>query len=172
MTKQYSLFDEIYDKCIDSGVSWHLYVDGASRCNPGPAGAGFYILKDGYPLLNKGFFLGHKTNNQAEYYALLLGLDYITNHTDFKNSSDTLTIFADSLLLVRQILGYYRVKSLHLVPLHTLALSLLNKLNYSIVHVVREKNIIADKAANDGIDTRSHPLHSFVNLCNRHGIAL
>lgn len=172
MVKQYSLFDTVDDKPKNSAVLWHLYVDGASRCNPGPAGGGFYIVKDGHPLTKKGFFIGQKTNNEAEYYALLLGLDYVIHHTDFKNSSDTITIFADSLLLVRQISGYYRVKSLHLIPLHTLALSLLNKISYSIIHIVREKNMIADKAANDGIDSRSNPLHSFVNLCNLYGISL
>ena len=150
----------------------HLYVDGASRGNPGLAGGGFYIMKDGKAVAKKGFFLGHKTNNEAEYYALLLGLDYVIHHTDFQKESDRVKIFADSLLLVRQISGHYRVKSSHLTPLHALAVSLLNTITYSIVHVLREKNVMADAAANQGIDDRRHPLLSFINLCKRHGITL
>src|ERR1700736_5606512 len=55
-------------------VKWQLFVDGAARNNPGPAGAGIYILKNGTPFIKQGFYLGSKTNNQAEYLALVLGL--------------------------------------------------------------------------------------------------
>jgi ribonuclease HI len=170
MTKQLSLYD--LDPVAKPKAEWHLYVDGASRCNPGLSGGGFCILKSGMQVSKKGFFLGHKTNNEAEYYALLLGLDYLMNHTDFQSKSDHVKIFADSLLLVRQISGHYRVKSPHLIKLFEVATALVKSLNYSIVHVLREKNTVADKAANDGIDGRHHPLLSFVTLCKRYGISL
>jgi Ribonuclease HI len=54
-----------------------LFVDGASRNNPGQAGVGIYLLKDGEPVEKQGLYVGVKTNNQAEYLALLLGLLFL-----------------------------------------------------------------------------------------------
>ena len=55
-------------------VSWRLFIDGASKNNPGPAGSGFVLFKNKEIICRQGFYLGTKTNNQAEYYALVLGI--------------------------------------------------------------------------------------------------
>src|SRR5579872_1960103 len=90
---------------------WTLFVDGASRNNPGPSGAGMYIEKDGVLVIKDGYFLGIKTNNQAEYLALLLGLFMVAEHMHGK---DQLRIISDSQLLVRQLMGVYKVRQPHL----------------------------------------------------------
>ncbi len=145
--RQTSIFDLPYNSS-----SWELYVDGAARNNPGPAGAGIYILKDGIPVVEKGIFLGTKTNNQAEYLALLLGLLLLKGlmcHTD------KLTIKSDSQLLVRQLIGMYGVKNKDLVKLYLHIEELLMGMLYTICHIPRAENKIADKLANKGIDQKT-----------------
>lgn len=130
---------------------WELYVDGAARNNPGPAGAGIYITKDGEPFVQQGFYLGVKTNNQAEYLALLLGVYSAGLHM---SKGDALTIKSDSELLVRQLNGVYKVKNPGLTQLYHGVRSYLQTLHYIIQHVPREQNKIADKLANMGIDKK------------------
>jgi len=72
--KQLSLFEPAQDSKPHSRQTWQLYVDGAARGNPGPAGAGIFIKKGEEVVVKQGFFVGKKTNNQAEYFALILGL--------------------------------------------------------------------------------------------------
>src|SRR5690349_12915959 len=81
---------------------WKLFIDGAARNNPGKAGAGIYILKNDQEVCKEGFYLGVKTNNQAEYAALLVGLYYIKQYIE---PHDHLDIISDSQLLVRQFNG-------------------------------------------------------------------
>ncbi len=131
--------------------AWELYVDGAARNNPGPAGAGLYLLKDGVPVEQRGMYLGIKTNNQAEYLALLLGVYYAELHM---HKDDTLVIKSDSELLVRQLTGVYAIKNKELVRLYGTLKKLLDALHYSIKHIPREQNKIADKLANMGIDKK------------------
>jgi ribonuclease HI len=132
-------------------VHWTLFVDGASRSNPGPAGAGIELLKEGNSVARKGFFLGVKTNNQAEYLALLLGLfvarKYMQQH-------DKLKIITDSELLVKQFKGEYRVRNPELKKLNDRIRELLRGMHYTISHVVRAQNKIADKLANKAIDEK------------------
>jgi ribonuclease HI len=130
---------------------WELYVDGAARNNPGPAGAGFYLLKNGKPVLKQGMFLGKKTNNQAEYLALLLGIYYAQQHM---GQEDRLIIKADSQLMVRQVQGVYKIKNSALAQLHAAIRSMLDALNFTIEHVPREENRVADTLANAGIDKK------------------
>lgn len=134
-----------------SNSSWELYVDGAARNNPGPAGAGFYLLKDGVPVEEQGMYLGNKTNNQAEYLALLLGVYYAQNHM---GPGDTLTIKADSQLMVRQIQGIYKIKNQELARMYSVIKTMLDALQFRIEHVRREQNKVADKLANAGIDKK------------------
>jgi ribonuclease HI len=124
---------------------WQLFIDGAARRNPGPAGAGVYILKNGVPLYQDGYYLGEKTNNQAEYIALLIGLFFIEQ---WKKAEDSMTIYSDSQLLVRQVLGIYRVKNAHLHRLH---------------------QIQADLMANRGIDTRKALPSRFIMQMRAYG---
>lgn len=132
-------------------ASWQLFIDGAARRNPGPAGAGIYIVKDGMPFFQEGYYLGEQTNNQAEYDALLLGLCHIEH---WKQPQDTLSIFSDSQLLVRQIKGIYRVRNTELIPKHKIAVHWVTTLGASIDHVPREENSHADAMANKGIDLK------------------
>ena len=125
-----------------------LFTDGASRGNPGPAAAGaaVYLGQDQVGSLSKA--LGIKTNNQAEYQALILGLELVR-----KLGFDQVSIRADSQLMVRQIQGRYRVKDPKLKPLFEQARSVLKEFSgYDIVHVDRGLNQIADGLANKALD--------------------
>ena len=141
---------------------WKLYVDGASRNNPGLAGAGIYLIKNDEPVLKKSFFLGIKTNNQAEYLALLLGLFFLRN---LIRSGNKIHIFSDSQLLVRQLQGKYKVKNPNLKILSQAVISFLTRYNFNVEHIERKKNIIADKLANRGINLKKDiPNKSFYNF--------
>lgn len=130
---------------------WELYVDGAARNNPGPAGAGLYLVKDGVPVEQRGLYLGLRTNNQAEYLALLLGVYYAEQHM---KEGDSLVIKSDSELMVRQVKGIYAIKNRELARIYSSIRRLLDALHFSIQHVPREQNKIADKLANMGIDKK------------------
>ncbi len=130
-----------------------LFVDGASRGNPGPAAIGV-VVQDGKGkvIAKVGEFLGETTNNVAEYRALLRGLREAR-----ARRADDLEIRTDSDLLVRQINGSYRVKSPHLIPLHREALEALEALRrWRIQHVPRGRNAAADALANKAIDAAIH----------------
>jgi ribonuclease HI len=129
-----------------------LYTDGASRGNPGPAGAGALILdEDGATVAEKAVYLGEATNNQAEYQALLIGLDAAA-----MLSPSQLTVRMDSELIVKQLNGQYRVRHRDLVPLHGRARDLMQRFaEIHVVHIPREENARADWLANQAIDNRS-----------------
>lgn len=126
-------------------------TDGAARGNPGLAGAGI-IIKDenGRTVETIGRFLGVSTNNQAEYQALIIGLEAVTRH-----QPETVTVRMDSELVVRQMNGQYRVKNPGILPLYLKASELASELpNIHIEHVPRERNPGADRVANVAIDSR------------------
>lgn len=148
---------------------WKLYIDGASRNNPGPAGAGVYILKNNKLAEKGGFYLGKKTNNQAEYLALLLGIFYLRERVE---KNDTVLVVSDSELLVKQLQGKYKVRSVKLKPLYNLAKVLLATLNYDIAHVLRADNEQADELANTGIDKKRKIPDKFITLLRTYGISL
>ena len=154
--KQLSFFEQESDVSVHTPPSKpthvKLFVDGAARNNPGPAGAGMYILKDGKPLEEHGFFLGSKTNNQAEYCALLIGLYFACKHLQAKH--DFLEVISDSQLLIRQLQGAYKVKNSELIPLHTAAKTILKDFKHITLHVLRHENVEADRLANEGIDKK------------------
>jgi ribonuclease HI len=130
-------------------VKFRAHVDGAARGNPGPAGAGVYVhAEDGFPAEEHFEALGHTTNNVAEYRALLLALD----RAERRGATDVM-IESDSLLLVEQILGRFRVKAPHLQPLFLNAVKRAKAFSrFSIRHVRREQNVDADRLANLGAD--------------------
>jgi ribonuclease HI len=130
---------------------WRLFVDGASRGNPGPSGAGVWLTKDGQDVVRKGYFLGKVTNNQAEYTALLIGIFFAHKKM---GEGDKIIISSDSQLIIRQLQGVYRVKTAHIVPLYQQAITWLTGLKYTLRHVMRDKNQVADGLANDGVDTK------------------
>lgn len=129
-----------------------LYTDGASRGNPGPAGAGALIIDlEGSTVAEKAVYLGEATNNQAEYQALLVGLKAAV-----KLAPSRLTIRMDSELIVKQLNGEYRVRNRDLQPLYSRARELIQRFGeVRIVHVPREENAHADRLANQAIDNRS-----------------
>ncbi len=131
--------------------SYRLYTDGAARGNPGPAGAGAVLCEaDGRIIEELSEYLGETTNNVAEYRALLLGLNKAIHL-----GADEIEVLADSELMVRQLLGKYRVKNEGLKPLFQEAVRLLKKFRkYSIKHIDREMNSDADRMANRAIDER------------------
>jgi len=133
----------------DAGKTAILWTDGAARGNPGPAGAGA-ILKTagGSTLATVREYLGHTTNNVAEYTALLLGL-----RRALELGVERIEVRADSQLLIRQLGGQYRVKSEQLRPLYEQARELLAQFAATrLQHVPRAQNSEADRLANEGID--------------------
>ncbi|MFC1842823.1 ribonuclease HI family protein [Candidatus Dependentiae bacterium] len=148
---------------------WKLFIDGASRNNPGPAGAGIYITKNGKEALRQGFYIGIKTNNQAEYLSLSVGLFFLKKHLC---KDDVVMIVSDSQLLVRQILRKYKVKNAGIIPLFQLSNQLLSGINYNIVHVLRHENKDADEMANVGIDKRKKLPKEFVDMLHKYEIQI
>lgn len=128
-----------------------IYSDGASRGNPGPAGAGAVLIgEDGEILATEYQYLGTATNNLAEYSGAILGLQKA-----IELGATQVTLRADSELLIKQLKGQYKVKNEGLKPLYQQALSLLKNFKGVVLeHVPREANKLADRAANQAIDTR------------------
>lgn len=128
----------------------HVFIDGASRGNPGPASTGV-VLQDenGKTLKEYGRAIGIETNNVAEYTALLDALSLAA-----KMGADSLRVHSDSLLLVKQLKGEYRVKNARLAGYLTQIREQTAKLaDFEIVHVRREFNKQADKMANIALDS-------------------
>jgi ribonuclease HI len=125
------------------------YSDGGARGNPGPAGYGVVIQDQaGRKVAALSEYLGHQTNNVAEYQGLIAALEYATTH-DHK----AIKVISDSELLVRQIKGIYKVKNAALQDLHARAKELIAQLDwFSIGHVLRGKNQEADELANAAMD--------------------
>jgi len=124
-------------------------VDGGSRGNPGRAAWGVAVLDDAGNLLEgHSGFLGHATNNVAEYRALLEALKLAE-----ARGAARIELLADSELLVRQIEGRYRVKTPHLRPLYEEAMLRIRRFaSFEIAHVVRGQNRLADRLVNDELD--------------------
>jgi ribonuclease HI len=127
-----------------------VYTDGASRGNPGPAsiGAAIYAEEGGDVIGSVSEDIGHATNNVAEYKAVIAGLAEAQ-----RLGATEVDLRADSLLLVRQLTGEYRVKAPGLKPLAGEAARLLRGFeSTTITHVRRELNTVADALANAALD--------------------
>ncbi len=125
------------------------HSDGGARGNPGPAGYGC-VIKDesGKKVAALSEYLGHQTNNFAEYQGLIAALEYALKH-----GPKALKLVSDSELLVRQIQGVYKVKNPTLKDLHARAKELIAKLDwFAIGHALREHNQDADRLANEAMD--------------------
>jgi ribonuclease HI len=125
------------------------HSDGGARGNPGPAGYGVVIEDEsGHKVAELSEYLGHQTNNFAEYQGLIAALEYA-----FQNGPKALKLISDSELLVRQIKGIYKVKNPTLKDLHARAKELIAQLEwFSIGHALREHNRDADRLANEAMD--------------------
>ena len=132
--------------------NYRLYSDGACRGNPGEGGAGAVITDaEGNIVWEGKEYLGHCTNNIAEYKALILGLKGAL-HAGYKK----LDVFMDSELLAKQINGSYKVKNENLKILMQEVRSLLNSFEFvQVKHVLRCHNAEADRMANLAIDAHN-----------------
>ena len=129
-----------------------IYADGGSRGNPGPAASGAVLYDENNNALAQiGTYLNDNTNNYAEYYGLITGLEK-SIELGFKN----VEVFMDSLLVVKQMTGEYKVKHPNLKPLFLKAISLTRQLDsFKIFHVRREFNKEADAVVNKVLDEES-----------------
>ena len=124
------------------------FIDGAARGNPGPAGYGVYMTKDSGEVIEVAGYLGRATNNVAEYAGLLDALEVAD-----QEGATEVEIVSDSELLVKQMLGVYRVKHPNLVPMHGKAKIMARKFKrFSIRHTLRAGNKDADRLANLAVD--------------------
>lgn len=126
-----------------------MYADGGSRGNPGPSASGFAIMDmDGQIVVKKGIYLGVTTNNQAEYQALKLGLEEARSM-----GIREVHVYMDSLLVVNQMLGIFKVKNRDLWPIHEAIKEVATTFKHvSYTHVPRELNKIADAEVNEALD--------------------
>jgi ribonuclease HI len=131
-----------------------LFADGGSRGNPGPAASAAILLDgEGEPIEEIGAYLGEATNNVAEWTALLLGLEAAE-----RRGIRRLEVRLDSELVVKQLLGEYRVKNAGLQPLYQKALKLLRHFDeVDVRHVRRALNKLADRLVNDVLDQEAPP---------------
>lgn len=126
-----------------------IYVDGASRGNPGDAGIGIVMLdEDGNVVKEICDYIGQTTNNIAEYTALVTAMKEA-----IEVGCEEIEVFSDSELMVKQIKGEYQIKNEGLKRLYSQVSQLMKEFkSFSINHVKREFNKRADELANEGID--------------------
>ena len=139
-----------------------LTADGGSRGNPGDAGYGYAVFEcetrdyekllesDAQPIISGLEYLGVATNNQAEWKGLLNGLKALK-----KAGKDNIIICLDSQLVVKQVLGEYKVKNKGLQPIHAEVMELLQGFSqWEIHHIYRHLNSVADALANKAMDEK------------------
>lgn len=127
----------------------HLYTDGGSRGNPGPAAIGARLVTaEGEVLEELSDYIGKATNNVAEYQAVVAGLQMAIDH-----GVAALTVFADSELVIKQLRGEYKVKDAVLRGYHDEARRLMHELpQVELKHIPREQNAAADRLVNEALD--------------------
>jgi ribonuclease HI len=125
-------------------MEWHIYIDGASLGNPGESGAGIIAFnEDGLELFRDSIYLGHMTNNMAEYEAFLHALKRA-----YQSSIKNCYIYTDSLLVANQIIGKYKIKNSQLMKYAETAKNIIEYFNnFTLKYIPREKNTLADKLA-------------------------
>lgn len=125
-----------------------LYFDGCSKGNPGEAGAGAVIYKNGVEIWNSSFYVGAKeSNNVAEYNGMIMGMTEAIAR-DIKN----LSIKGDSMLVIKQMKGEYKVRSVNLIEWYNKSKTLEKSFDtITYEHIYRKDNTRADKLSNDGI---------------------
>ncbi len=135
---------------------YKLYFDGASRGNPGAAGAGAVIYEGAVEKYAVTAYVGdNATNNEAEYYGLIIGLQTCLE----ERLVGTLRVYGDSQLVIRKMKGMYAVKHPRLVGLHAAARELVGKVvgggcSVSYEHLLRGANQRADELSNAAIDCK------------------
>ena len=131
---------------LNNDMKITMYIDGAADLNSKTAGIGGVIYKDNKELFTFSEYLHDSTNNEAEYTALIKGLESL-----IELQLLNVKIYSDSELVVKQINGEYKVKNPRMQVLYQRATSLFSKLDkWSFFHVLRDKNKVADKLAGEG----------------------
>jgi ribonuclease HI len=137
---------------MEKHIKLLVFCDGGARGNPGPAASAFVIYQDKKEIVRENKFLGKATNNEAEYSAVLIAMEWLSQNV----SSDINEIIfnLDSQLVVRQLSGIYKIKENRLKIFVTKIKSLERKINKKIIylHVPRLKNQTADELVNRAID--------------------
>jgi ribonuclease HI len=152
---------ELFPEQREPGAAHTAHVDGGARGNPGPAGYGVVIHDpSGRKVAELSEYLGHQTNNYAEYQGLLAALGYA-----LANGIKAMKIVSDSELIVRQMKGVYKVRHPELRRLYDEAQQLARKLeHFEIRHALREHNRDADRLANEAMDRGKRLQKSEVRL--------
>ncbi len=128
-----------------------VFSDGASRGNPGPASYGYLIKNsDGVILHQEGKVIGRATNNVAEYSGVLAALEYIQKN--LSKTTPEILFQMDSLLVVQQLRGVYKIKNPGLFILYQQIRVLEANLKIIYKHVPRAENFLADRLANIALD--------------------
>lgn len=137
------------DKHTMSTTEVKLFTDGGSRGNPGPAASGFVLLDmHDKVIVKRGVYIGITTNNQAEYQALKLGLEMAK-----ELGAQDVEVYMDSLLIVNQMLGKFKVRHQDLALIHETVKTLVKQFQHiSFTHVPRELNKLADAMVNKALD--------------------
>lgn len=135
-----------------------VYTDGASRGNPGLAAIGIAVYDENdFAITTHRECIGEATNNQAEYKALLKSLELLKKLSSEKTVSiDKIDFFSDSELMVHQVNFDYRINEPELALLNNKFHVLMKKLSikFTISHINRDKNVVADKLANEALDRK------------------
>ena len=134
----------------------NVFTDGGARGNPGISGYGLVILDNKKTIYQQAKYIGIKTNNEAEYIALIAAITWLIDH-QLELNPDTINFHLDSQLIVRQIQRLYKVKAPNLKPLYQTVVKLLDQLKakYTFKDVRREFNSIADMLANQAMDQKN-----------------
>lgn len=129
-----------------------LFADGGSRGNPGPSASGFVVLDmQDKVIIERGVYLGITTNNQAEYQALKYGLE-----DALKLGAREVDVYLDSLLVINQMKGIFKVRNRDLWPIHDAIKEMLPKFKkVTFTHVPREFNKLADAEVNKTLDEQA-----------------
>ncbi len=138
--------EKLYGKLTDNSHV-ELYVDGAADLHSKTSGIGGVFYRQGEELYTFSESFGDATNNEAEYSALIRGLQIALEMNIVR-----LNIYADSQLVVNQINGEFKVKHKNMIPLHAKVSDLLSEFNsWEVTHIPREKNKVADKLSKAGM---------------------
>ena len=129
-------------------MKYKMYTDGGSRGNPGKAAIGVVIYnKNNKKIKELSRYIGITTNNVAEYTALVFGIVALK-----ELQCTEVKIFMDSELIVKQLKGMYKVKHRDMRSLYSKVINGLKGIKYTITHIKREKNKVADSLVNDALD--------------------
>ena len=136
-------------------MKFTIHADGGARGNPGPSGAGAVVRDEmGSLVATVSKFLGHNTNNFAEYEAVILAFEEVLKLVPAEKRKETsVTVKMDSMLVVKQMQGEWKVKHPNMKPQHARLRALEEKFGtVTFAHVYREENGDADALANEAMD--------------------